>query len=95
MIQKTGNRFSGRIIAGNILFKRYRGRDGESDAVRGQHARKFIRIEIGEFPLALVGERIEPLELGIDEAGMAHDQPAVRQPGQKTREDRGEVGLAA
>src|SRR6185437_15982005 len=45
--------------------------------------------------LALVRERIETLQFGVDEAGMAHDQAAIRQPGQEAREDLGESAVAA
>ena len=50
------------------------------------------RTEIRVFALAQDGERVEPLELGIDKAGMAHDQPAVRQAVEKARKSSREVG---
>jgi hypothetical protein len=62
--------------------------------VLGQRLRKFIGIEIGELPFALIRERIEPFKFSVDEAGMTHDQPAIRQPGQKARKNRREGRLA-
>src|ERR1019366_7492345 len=61
------------------------GRDRQCDAVLRQQPRKILRVKKSKFPFALVGERIESLQFGIDEAGMTHDQPAIRQSGQETR----------
>ena len=52
-----------------------------------------VPAEIGVFVLAQGGERVEPLELGIDKARMAHDQAALRQAVEEAGEKRGEIGV--
>ena len=57
----------------------------------GQHGRKFIARQVGVFPFAVGGERVEPDQLRIHDARMAHDQAAVGQVFKKTRKDRREL----
>ena len=58
----------------------------QRDAGFGQLLLEIRGIEKRVFPFALMRERVEPLQFGIDQAGMTHDQPAVGQPGQEARE---------
>ena len=36
-------------------------------------------------------ERVQPFQLGVDEARMAHDQAAIRQPGEEARKNLCEI----
>ena len=61
----------------------------------GQQVRERIARQEGVFALAQRGERVEPLQLRIDEARMAHDHAAIRQPIEEAGEQRGEIGIVA
>src|SRR5262245_44504976 len=55
-------------------------RSRQADAMAGQQCREAVVGEKRVLLLAQGGERIEPLQFGIDEAGMTHHQAAVGQP---------------
>jgi hypothetical protein len=52
---------------------------GQRDAVGGKRRRKVIAGEEVILRRTQGGEWIEPLELVVDEAGVAHDEPSFRQ----------------
>jgi len=56
----------------------------ERDTARQQQIREGVADEECVFLLAQAGQWIEPLQLGIDEAGMAHDDTAVRKAVEKS-----------
>ena len=57
--------------------------------MRGEMPRKIVAAEIGVFALPQVGQRIEPPELGVHQARMAHDEAIVGEAFEKTRKQRG------
>src|SRR5581483_11236670 len=59
-----------------------------------EQRRERIACEIGIFLLAQRGQWVEPLELRIDKARMAHDQSVCRQRVEKARKQRREIGAA-
>src|SRR5262245_45516343 len=60
-----------------------------------EHPRKCIIGKISEFALALGRQRVEPAQLVVDKARMAHDDAAVRQAFEKAWEKVGEIETAA
>jgi hypothetical protein len=56
-----------------------------------ERRREGIPGEVGVFLLAQGRERIEPLQFGVDEAGMTHHHAAVGQPLEEPREQRRKV----
>src|SRR5437773_1751101 len=61
------------------------------DARRLERAQKNVAREIFVLDLAQIGERIEPPKLRVDVARMAHDEAALRQSLEKSREQRGKI----
>ena len=58
-----------------------------------ERLRKCIAAEKGIFALAQDRQRIEPAKLGIDEAGMTHDQAAVGEPIEKAGKQGREIDV--
>src|ERR1700730_5722310 len=65
----------------------------QCNVVRGQQLREILAAEKGVFLFALEGERIEADQGLIDEAGMAHDETAFRQPIEELSHQRAEIRL--
>ncbi len=61
------------------------------DAVSCEQCRKGIVGKKGMLGFAQRGEGIEPFQLVIDEAGVTHDEPVIRQSLEKARKPRGKV----
>ncbi len=61
--------------------------------MRREQLRKFIAGKKAYSRSRSVGERVEPLQLGVDKARMAHDHAAVRQAVEKARKQRREIGV--
>src|SRR6516165_2371915 len=59
----------------------------------GKHCGEGIAGQKFVLPLADPGDRIKPLQLGIDKTGMAHNHAVIRQPLQKTRKERAEISV--
>src|SRR3569833_2917521 len=66
---------------------------GKRDAMPREIGRERVRVEVSQFALAQVGERIEAFQRRVDIARMAHDQAAIRHAGEKAREQGMEVGF--
>src|SRR5581483_1038506 len=64
---------------------------GERHALRGEQVRKRALREERIFALTQMRQRVEPLQLGVDEARVAHDHAAVRQALEEAREQRREI----
>src|ERR1700737_874562 len=63
----------------------------QCDIVRSQQARELLAPEKSMFVLALGGERVEADQGVIDEAGMAHDEAALRQAVEKLSHQGAEI----
>src|SRR5262245_43901178 len=86
-----GSAGQGRKSGGEIFSAG--GWSAQARSAGGEECGKGIAGEIGIFPLAQVGQRIEADELRIDPPGMAHDEPAIRQPVEEAGEQGGEIGV--
>src|SRR5918994_992130 len=77
-----------------IFWRRKGDSSTQGEAIGRQGGGQGVAAEIGIFPFALDGERIEPLQLVIHQAGMAHHHAFRRQPVQEAGKQFGEIRLA-
>src|SRR5215213_1145091 len=66
----------------------------QRNAAGGEQGRESLGSKKSVLALALYGQRIEPCEFGVNQAGMAHDESLVRQPVPKIFKKLGKVGSA-
>src|SRR5258706_9974628 len=63
----------------------------QCDILRSQQARELLAAEISVFVLAMGGKRVEADQGVVDEAGMTHDETALRQPLEKLPHQGAEI----
>src|SRR5438045_9534514 len=78
-------------MASTAKYRRLETASDQRDAFGRERCRQAIAGQIGIFAFAQRGERIEPHQLVVDMARVAHDHAAVRKPRQKARKELGEI----